>query len=36
MADFVRPSLKELSAVSLTRPIKVQGVAAPAGPGAWS
>jgi hypothetical protein len=31
MADFVRPSFKELSAVSLTRPINAQGVAVPAG-----
>jgi hypothetical protein len=31
MADFVRPSFKGLSAVSLTRPINAQGVDVPAG-----
>jgi hypothetical protein len=31
MADFVRPSFAELSEVTLLRPVKVQGVALPAG-----
>jgi hypothetical protein len=31
MADFIRPSFKELSTVSLARPIEAQGVAIPAG-----
>jgi hypothetical protein len=31
MADFVRPSFAELSEVTLLRPVKVQGMALPAG-----